>query len=126
MPGRANSAYASSTTTRPGAAAQTASIAARPRAVPVGLFGEVRNTTSGCSRRMCAAAWSASRPKSGSRAAGIHRVPVVFAISGCMEYDGSKPVALRPGPPYAWSSCWITSLEPLAAHSCGPASPWPR
>jgi len=31
----------------PGAAAHTASITGSGRAVPVGLFGEVRNTTSG-------------------------------------------------------------------------------
>ena len=46
---RANSAYASSTTTIPGAAAQMASITPGVSAVPVGLFGEVRNTRSGCS-----------------------------------------------------------------------------
>ena len=36
---------------------------------------------------------------------------------GCIEYDGSKPSAVRPGPPNACSICWSTSLEPLAAHT---------
>ncbi|CAM5314887.1 hypothetical protein SVIOM342S_04304 [Streptomyces violaceorubidus] len=35
----------------------------------------------------------------------------------CIEYDGSKPIAVRPGPPKVWSSCWMTSLEPLAAQT---------
>ena len=35
---------------------------------------------------------------------------------GCIEYDGSKPSAVRPGPPKACRSCWSTSLDPLAAH----------
>ena len=38
-------------------------------------------------------------------------------MSGCIEYDGSKPTAVRPGPPKACSSCWRTSLEPLAAQT---------
>ncbi len=53
---RANSAYASSTMTMPGAAAQTASITRGASAVPVGLFGEVRKTRSGWQSRMAARA----------------------------------------------------------------------
>ena len=34
---------------------------------------------------------------------------------GCIEYDGTKPIALRPGPPNACNSCCRISLEPLAA-----------
>ncbi len=40
------------------------------------------------------------------------------AYSGYIEYVGAKLSAVRPGPPKAWSSCSITSLEPLAAHTC--------
>ncbi len=47
VPVRANSAYASSTTTMPGASASTAVITAGSSAVPVGLFGEQRKITSG-------------------------------------------------------------------------------
>ncbi len=123
---RANSAYASSTTTIPGAAAQMASITPGVSAVPVGLFGEVRNTRSGCSDLIRPAARSGSMPKSPSRAPLIHPVPVASAISGCIEYDGSKPSARRPVPPKAWSSCWMISLDPFAAHTWRPVSPCPR
>ena len=56
VPARANSMYASSTTTRPGAASYTSSTSARGTEVPVGLFGEVTNTMSGLVSRTCAAA----------------------------------------------------------------------
>ena len=39
------------------------------------------------------------------------------AYSGYIEYVGAKLTATRPGPPKACSSCSITSLEPLAAHT---------
>ena len=85
MPSRANSAYASSTTTRPGAAAQTASISAIGAAVPVGLFGEVRKTRLGRCSVITRAARSGSRPKSSSRSAETQPVQVTLAISECME-----------------------------------------
>ena len=85
MPARANSAYASSTTTRPGAAAQMASISAIGAAVPVGLLGEVRKTRCGRCPAITATARSGSSPKSSSRAAEIQPVQVTRASSGCME-----------------------------------------
>ena len=45
------------------------------------------------------------------------------AYSGYIEYVGAKLSAVRPGPPKACSSCSITSLEPLAAHTCSGAMP---
>ena len=36
---------------------------------------------------------------------------------GCIEYDGSKPSAVRPGPANACSSCSRISLDPLAAQT---------
>ena len=39
------------------------------------------------------------------------------AYSGYIEYVGAKLSADRPGPPKAWSSWSITSLEPLAAQT---------
>ena len=60
------------------------------------------------------------------RGGRTQRVPVFCAISGCIEYDGSKPSAARPGPPKASSSCCMISLEPLAAQSCRAVSPCPR
>ena len=44
-------------------------------------------------------------------------VLVPEAMIGCIEYDGSKPSAERPGPANACSSCSRISLEPLAAHT---------
>ncbi len=69
----------------PGAAAQIRRMTGSGRAVPVGLLGEVRNTTSGRSAAMTAAACSGSRPKSASRAPLTHRVPVDSEMSGCIE-----------------------------------------
>lgn len=51
----------------------------------------------------------------------IQRVPVPREISSCIWYEGSKPSALRPGPPKVCSSCWMISLEPLAAQTCSGA-----
>ena len=44
-------------------------------------------------------------------------MPVPREIRPCIEYEGSKPIAVRPGPPKVCSSCWMTSLEPLAAQT---------
>ena len=85
VPSRANSAYASSTTTSPGAAAQIASMTSIGAAVPVGLFGEVRKTRLGWACLMARAASSGSRRKSSSRSTSIQLVHVTRAISGCME-----------------------------------------
>ena len=110
-----NSTYASSTTTSPGAASAMARSSSSSTDWPVGLFGVVTNSTSGCFSAITPTAWSASSEKSSRRGAGTHSVRVPAARIGCIEYDGSKPRAVRPGPPKACSSCWSTSLEPLAA-----------
>lgn len=121
-----NSTYASSTTTIDGLAACAASYSARTVsggiALPVGLLGVVRKTTSGRCSAMARAAAAGSMVKSSPRGPEIQPVPVPRAMSACIEYDGSKPIALRPGPPKVWSSCWMTSLEPLAAQTFSRAS----
>ena len=86
--------------------------------MPVGLFGEVRNTTSGAVARTRSATSNGSRVKSSRRPPSTQAVPDVAVMIGCIEYDGVNPSAVRPGPPNAWSSCWSTSLEPFAAHTC--------
>ena len=63
--------------------------------------------------------------KSSLRGPAIQPVPVPREISACIEYEGSKPSAVRPGPPKVCSSCWMTSLEPLAAHTCSAATGCP-
>src|SRR5579875_3079898 len=80
VPSRANSAYASSTTTSPGAASQTASITGSGAAAPVGLFGEVRKTSCGPACVIARAAASWSRPKSGSRLAATQPVQGVARL----------------------------------------------
>jgi hypothetical protein len=82
---RRNSAYASSTTTIPGATASTASITSGDSAVPVGLLGEVRKTMSGRLSSTMRTARPASRWKSSSRAPRTHPVPVTEVMTGCME-----------------------------------------
>ena len=47
------------------------------------------------------------------------------AYSGYIEYVGANESATRPGPPKACSSCSITSLEPLAAHTISGVTPDP-
>ena len=93
--------------------------------MPVGLLGEGSSTTLGRSRRTSAAAWSRSSEKSSSRCPTTQPVPVSRAYSGYIEYVGAKLSAVRPGPPKAWSSCSITSLDPFAAHTCSGVTPWP-
>ena len=84
--------------------------------MPVGLFGEHRNTTSGWYTRTCAIACSGVSSNLALRWPSSHLVAVTSASKGCMEYDGENPMAVRPGPPKACRSCCWTSLEPLPAH----------
>ena len=85
--------------------------------MPVGLLGEVMKTTSGRCSAMAFSAAATSMVKSSLRGPEIQPVPVPREISPCIEYEGSKPIAVRPGPPKVCSSCWMTSLEPLAAQT---------
>ena len=90
--------------------------------MPVGLFGEQRNTTSGRCRRTCSTADAGSRsnapPPGTPRIPSTQVVPVVVVMIGCIEYAGVKPSAVRPGPPNACSRCRRTSFEPLPAQTC--------
>ena len=126
VPVRRNSPYASSITTTPGAAAQTALTVSSGSAVPVGLFGDGSSTTVGRCSAITARACSTSREKSSSRCPTTQPVLASRAYSGYIEYVGAKETATRPGPPNAWRICSITSLDPLAAHTCSGATPWPR
>ena len=63
--------------------------------------------------------------KSSSRWPATHSVTVSRAYSGYIEYVGAKLSATRPGPPNACSSCSMTSLEPLAAHTMSGVMPAP-
>ena len=54
--------------------------------------------------------------KSSRRGVGSHSVRVPPAMIGCIEYDGTKPAATRPGPPNACSTCCRISFDPFAAH----------
>ncbi len=100
----------------------TASTVASGRAVPVGLLGLVSRTTEGRWRRTCSRAWSTSTVKSSSRRPVTHVVRVSRAYSGYIEYVGAKLRAVRPGPPKACSTWSMTSLDPLAAHTCSGSS----
>ena len=94
--------------------------------MPVGLLGDGSSTTDGCRSSTSSRAWSRSRLKSLSRCPVTHSVTLSRAYSGYIEYVGAKLSATRPGPPKAWSSWSITSLDPLAAHTCSGRTPWPR
>ena len=91
--------------------------------MPVGLFGLGSSTTAGRCLSISVPAWSRSSEKSSSRWPTTQSVLVSRAYSGYIEYVGAKLSAVRPGPAYAWSSCSITSLEPLAAQTCSAAMP---
>ncbi len=84
---------------------------------PDGLFGLATNTTSGSRSPIAATAVATSRLKSAARVDSIHSVWVPFEMIGCIEYDGTNPIALRPGPPNACSSCCRISLDPFAAQT---------
>jgi hypothetical protein len=83
-------------------------------------------TTSGRCSAIAFSAAGTSTVKSSWRGPEIQPVPVPRAMRPCIEYDGSKPIAVRPGPPKVWSSCWMTSLEPLAAQTLVTSSGWPE
>src|SRR5699024_4884927 len=104
--------------TMPGAASKIARVVSNGSAVPVGLLGEVRITTSGCQAATHSTAWLASTVKSSDLRAVIHRVWVSRAYSGYIEYVGVNDRAVRPGPAKACNSWVMTSLEPLAAQMC--------
>jgi hypothetical protein len=69
----------------PGAAAQTASTTSSGSAVPVGLLGEVRKTTSGAVSRTWSAALPGSSRKPSARSPSRHVVLVDRAMIGCIE-----------------------------------------
>ena len=94
--------------------------------MPVGLFGLARNTTSGRCSAMAARAASGSIVKSSRRGAVRQALWVFRAYSGYIEYVGANESTVRPGPAKACSTCSITSLLPLAAHTWSAVSPWPR
>jgi hypothetical protein len=98
----------------------------RSRAVPLGLLGEARNTTVGCSRLITAIASAWSMEKSSSRRPTTQRVAVSRAYSGYIEYVGANDTAVRPGPPNACRTWSITSFDPFAAQTRSIVSPWPR
>ncbi len=79
--------------------------------------------TLGCSVLTRSRAASRSSEKSSARRPATQRVLVSRAYSGYIEYVGAKLTAVRPGPPKAWSSCSMTSLEPLAAQTCSGRMP---
>ena len=102
--------------TMPGADSAIARVVSKGSAVPVGLFGEVSSTISGCSTEISSVARATSIVKSSVLGAVIHRVCVSRAYSGYIEYVGVNDNADRPGPANAWNSWVIISLDPLAAH----------
>ena len=129
VPGLRNSTYASSmtrigctpspapTTSAVSQAARIRSISSIGNGVPVGLFGLVSSTIEGLTSAMASSTLSTFSVKSALRWASFQPVKVSRAYSGYMEYVGSAPSAVRPGPPKAWNSWSMISLEPLAPHS---------
>ena len=91
----------------------------------MGLLGLGSSTMLGRRSSTSARARSRSSAKSSSRWPTAHSVRVLRAYSGYMEYVGAKLSASRPGPPKACSSCCITSLDPLAAHTISGVMPLP-
>ena len=79
----ANWAYASSTTTSPGAASSTARTSAGGSTRPVGLFGEQRNVTTGRAESMTSRATDSSSVKSSARSPSTTVVPVMRAMWPC-------------------------------------------
>ena len=80
-----NSAYASSTTTIPGAASRSRRRSPESMTWPVGLLGVVTNRMSGWRSVIAVRAPSTSMDRSSARSTGIHSVSVPAARMGCME-----------------------------------------
>ncbi len=120
----ANCAYASSTTTRPGARASSCSTRSTGSTRPVGLFGEVRNTTWGWNSVITRSTSAGSSVKSAARSPSTTVAPVTLAIWACIWYVGSKVATVRPGPAYASSTVCSTSFEPFATNTCAASTPW--
>ncbi len=75
---------------------------------------------------MATTAASGSMVKSSRRGNVVQAVWVSRAYSGYIEYVGANDSTERSGPPNAISTCSITSLLPLAAHTWSAVSPCPR
>ncbi|CAB4559848.1 unannotated protein [freshwater metagenome] len=108
-----NSAYASSTTKRPGHVFARLRISAIESEFPVGLLGVVIKVRDGALSPISFLATSISSEKSSRREPLRHSHPITRAIKGCIEYEGVNPIA--PDLPNARKSDWIISLLPLAA-----------
>ena len=85
----------------PVVASCTAVTTSSPSTVPVGLLGVVRKVIAGWCSSTAARASDTDTVKSAARDTATQPVLVPAASSGCIEYDGSKPSATRPGPPKA-------------------------
>ena len=95
--------------------------------MPVGLFGLAMKITSGCCSSMAAdRRHRVDGEVVAAREGASRRVWVSRAYSGYIEYVGANDSTDRSGPPNAISTCSITSLLPLAAHTWSAVSPCPR
>ena len=94
-------ALARATTSAVSQAARIRSISSIGNGVPVGLFGLVSSTIEGLTSAMASSTLSTFSVKSALRWASFQPVKVSRAYSGYMEYVGSAPSAVRPGPPKA-------------------------
>ena len=119
----ANWAYASSTTTSPGATSSSSRTIDGSSTSPVGLFGEHRNVTAGRAASTTRRASTGSSVKSAARSPSTTVAPVIRAMWACSWYVGSNVTTDRPGPAYVSSSVWSTSLEPLAAKTWSGRTP---
>ena len=82
--------------------------------MPVGLLGEHRNVIAGSDAATTRFTSSTSSERSAARPPIAVDMPVTDAIWSCIRYVGSKIAQVRPAPPYARHSVWMTSFEPLA------------
>src|SRR5687768_2809885 len=94
----ANCAYASSTTTSPGAIASSSSTRSAGSTNPVGLLGDVRNTTCGAAESTTRRISSTPSVKSALRSPSTTREPTTRAIWACIWYVGSNVATVRLGP----------------------------
>ena len=119
----ANWAYASSTTTRPGAIDSSSCTRSAGSTRPVGLLGEHRNTTCGFVSATTRRTSAGSSVKSADRSPSTTVEPVMRPMWPCSWYVGSNVATVRPGPAYVSSTVWITSFDPLAAKTCEGSTP---
>ena len=110
-----NSWYASSTTTRPCAAAHSRATCSGASTLPVGLLGEQTTVRVGASAALICTSASGWYSSSGPSGAGTISPPRMRVSSAYSVNVGSGTITRVPGATVTRNRAWMSSLDPLPA-----------